>query len=172
MKGLANFLESTTFKKAYFVIFLLLFLFGIYIVVDPKPFLKYGYVGIFIFNFLGGLGSYLIPTLSQKMNLISLSFITALGMVCNDTISWIVGKGGTAVIQKGRWANRVEKLINRYGSLTFFVISALPVPYDIIGLIAGYLGIKYRNFSLPTFAGKFLRMMLIGMGTKWLIKLF
>lgn len=172
MNGFANFLESTTFKKAYFVVFLVLLLVGIYIMIEPEPFLKFGYLGIFTFNFLGGLGSYLIPSLSQKMNLIPLSFSTALGMVFNDTISFVVGKGSTAIIQKGKWINRVEKMISKYGSLALFVISPLPVPYDIIGLISGYLGVKYRSFFLATFAGKFLRMILIGIGTKQLIKLF
>jgi len=172
MKEVAIFLESATFKKIYFVIFLVLLLLGMYIVIDPEPFLKLGYLGVFIFNFLGGLGSYLIPSLSQKMDLISLSFATALGMVLNDTISFVAGRGSTAIIQKGEWINRAEKLINRFGSPALFVISALPVPYDAIGLISGYLGVKYRNFFLATFAGKFLRMILIGIGTKQLIKLF
>jgi len=167
-----DFLESTTFKKIYFVIFLALLLVGIYIVIDPDPFLRFGYFGIFTFNFLGGFGSYLIPSLSQKMNLVSLSFTTALGMVLNDTISFVVGRGSTAIIKKGKWINRAEKLINRFGSLALFIISTLPVPYDAIGLISGYLEVRYRNFFLATFAGKFLRMILIGIGTKQLIKLF
>jgi membrane protein YqaA with SNARE-associated domain len=144
----------------------------VYIVVDPKPFLKFGYFGIFIFNSVGGLGTYLIPTLSQQFNLVLLSLSTALGMAINDSISWVVGKGSTAIIQRGKWTNHVEVILNKYGSVALFFISALPVPYDAVGLISGYLGIKYRNFFLPTFAGKFIRMILIGLGTAQLIKLF
>jgi len=172
MKKLSVFLQSKTFKQIYFVVFLFTLLIGIYIVVDPKPFLKFGYFGIFIFNSIGGLGTYLVPTLSQKLNLVLLSFSTALGMAINDSISWVVGSGGSAIIQRGRWVNRIEKIVNKYGSLSLFIISALPVPYDAIGLISGYLGIKYKNFFLPTFLGKFIRMILIGLGTAQLIKLF
>lgn len=169
LEQILNILEIM--KKIYFLVFLLLLILGFYIIIKPEPFLKYGYGGIFIFNILGGFGTYLIPTLSQKMNLFLLALSTALGMTLNDSISWVIGNGGVAIIEKGKWAKKVEKLLTKYGSVALFIISVLPIPYDAIGLISGYLGIQYKNFFLPTFFGKFLRMILIGLGTRQLMEI-
>ena len=62
-------LNSNWFKRTYFVISLFLLGVGLYAVVDPQPFIKFGYVGIFVFNTLGGAGTLLIPALSSKMNI-------------------------------------------------------------------------------------------------------
>ena len=169
---LARLFQSKRFRQGYFILFLGLFLFGFYTIVRPEPFLRYGYLGVFLFNLLGGPGTYLIPSLSLKMDLLPLVLATALGMTLNDSMGWIVGQGSTAIFPRGKWAKRAEKVFNQYGVVGLFTLSILPVPYDIVGLVIGYLGAKYRIFFWPTFFGKIVRFTLIGLGTSWLISRF
>ncbi len=169
---LARLFESKRFKQVYFILFLLLLILGIYTVVRPEPFLKYGYLGIFLFNLLGGPGTYLVPSLSQKMALLPLALSTAIGMTLNDSMGWVVGQGSTAVFTKGKWTIRAEKVLKKYGVWGLFTLSILPIPYDFVGLVIGYLGASYKTFFWPTFFGKLVRFILIGLGTSWLIAAF
>ena len=164
-------LNSIWFKRIYFAISLSLLGIGLYSVFDPEPFLKFGYLGIFVFNALGGIGTFLIPTLSSQMNIWFLAFATALGIGINDSTAWLAGRGGSEAIYKMKWVPRVEKFLDTYGWKPLFVLSVLPLPYDAIGLILGYLGLDYLKFFIPMVFGKFVRVILIGYGYQWLISL-
>ncbi len=168
MKELLN---QTWFKRTYFIISLILLGIGIYTAFDPEPFLKFGYFGIFVFNALGGLGTFLIPTLSSKMNILLLALATALGMGINDSVSWLAGRGVSEAVYKMKWVPRVEKFLDKYGWKPLFILSILPLPYDAIGLVLGYLGLDYLKFFIPMVVGKFIRILLIGYGYQWLISL-
>ena len=108
-------LSSRWFKKAYFILSLTLLIVGFYLIVDSRPFFKFGYLGVFLFNLLGGLGTYLIPTLSLKMNIWLLALATALGMGINDSISWLAGRGGSEMVYKAKWADKAERFLDKYG---------------------------------------------------------
>ena len=164
-------LNSNWFKRTYFVISLFLLGVGLYAVVDPQPFIKFGYVGIFVFNTLGGVGTFLIPTLSSKMNIWLLALATAMGMGINDSIAWVTGRGSSEAVYKVKWADKAERFLDKYGWKSLFVLSAIPLPYDAIGLVSGYLGMDYLKFFVPTVFGKFVRVILIGYGYQWLVSL-
>ncbi|MEK7154845.1 MAG: VTT domain-containing protein [Patescibacteria group bacterium] len=164
-------LNSAWFKRVYFAVSLALLGIGLYSVFDPEPFLKFGYFGIFVFNALGGVGTFLIPVLSSKMNIVLLALATATGMGINDSIAWLAGRGSSEAVYKVKWADKAERFLDKHGWKSLFVLSALPLPYDAIGLVSGYLGMDYLKFFMPTVSGKFIRMLLIGYGYQWLISL-
>lgn len=164
-------LNSRWFKRIYFAISLVLLGIGFYSVINPQPFLRFGYVGVFIFNTLGGVGTFLIPTLSSQMNIWLLALATATGMGINDSIAWLAGRGSSEAVYKVKWADKAERFLDKYGWKSLFVLSAIPLPYDAIGLVSGYLGMDYLKFFVPTVFGKFVRVILIGYGYQWLISL-
>jgi len=130
---------------------------------DPKPFLKFGYWGVFIFNLFGP-GTLLIPSLSGHMNVYLLALATSLGMAFNDSVSWVIGRSGGKIVPCSKKFIKVQDFIGRFGLFGLLFLSFLPLPYDFIGLIAGYLKLPYKKFLLPTFVGRFIRMMLLGLG--------
>lgn len=69
----------------------------------------------------------------------------------NDSVSWLIGRSGDVVIPRSKKVEKIEKTINRFGSVALFFWSLIPIPYDIIGFIAGYLEFPYRNFITPHF---------------------
>lgn len=163
-KCLTKLFQTKTFKKIVFVLGALFLILSVGIAIKPDPFLKFGYWGVFLFNLFGP-GTLLIPSLSRYMNIPLLSVVTALGMLLNDSISWIVGKNGEVILPPNKKVERVSKQIQGFGPYALFVWSFLPIPYDFIGLIAGYLKIPYKNFAIPTFFGRLTRLLLIGYGT-------
>jgi membrane protein YqaA with SNARE-associated domain len=163
MLNLSHTFQSKRFKKVALILGICFFILKIFISLDPKPFLKYGYIGVFIFNLFGP-GTLIYPSLLKHMNMLGLAFATSLGMSFNDSISWVIGRSGDVIIPRSSKVERIERTIHKYGPVGLFFWSLIPIPYDIIGLIAGYLEIPYKNFVIPTFLGRLLRFILIGVG--------
>ena len=92
-------------------------------------------------------------------------------MGINDSIAWVTGRGSSEAVYKVKWADKAERFLDKYGWKSLFVLSAIPLPYDAIGLVSGYLGMDYLKFFVPTVFGKFVRVILIGYGYQWLISL-
>lgn len=158
-----NLFQSKKFKKMTLILGVIFFIYTIIISFDPQPFIRFGYIGVFVFNLFGP-GTLLFPSLVRHMNILDLAFVTALGMAFNDSVSWLIGKSGDVIIPRSKKVKRIEGTIYKYGSAALFFWSLIPIPYDIIGLIAGYLEFSYKSFILPTFFGKFVRFILIGYG--------
>ncbi|MFZ5425111.1 MAG: YqaA family protein [Patescibacteria group bacterium] len=169
MDKLVNLINSNGFKKATVIIGSILAIGSILISVNPEPFLKTGYWGVFLYGMLGPV-TIIIPTMSQHYNLYVLSAIASFGVVINDTLAYIVGRNADAFIQKSKKVLVVEKWVNKYGYLALFVIAVLPIPYDFIGLIVGYLDLSFKKYAVPLFVGKFFRFVLIGLGTGFVLE--
>jgi membrane protein YqaA with SNARE-associated domain len=160
---LIKFLRSKNFKKITLVLGVIFLVLTGLISFKPEPFLQFGYLGVFIFSLFGA-GTFLVFSLSRYMNIFGLAGAIALGTALNDSVAWLIGNSGESIVPRSSKTQGIEKSVQKYGVFALFVWSLLPVPYDIIGLIAGYLGISYKRYVIPTFLGKFVRMILIGGG--------
>ena len=163
MKKIAQFVRTKAFKKISFFLGIALLILTLIITLDPQSFLRFGYLGVFIFNLFGP-GTLLIPVLSRFMNIPLLAAASALGMMFNDSIAWLIGNSSQAFIGKAKKLAKIEKSIQKFGLWALFFWSLIPIPYDFVGFVAGYLNIPYRKYIIPTFAGKFVRFILMGYG--------
>ncbi len=156
-------LQSKTFQRiTFFVGIVLLLVIGL-VAISPEPFLKFGYPGVFFMTAMGGSSLLLIP-LASHFNVYLLAFAGASGMAINDSVAWIIGSSGKAVVERPEKLKRIEHSVKRYGTFAIFFWSLIPFPYDIIGFVAGYMGLSYVRYVIPTFLGKFIRFTLIGLG--------
>jgi membrane protein YqaA with SNARE-associated domain len=85
-------------------------------------------------------------------------------MVLNDSVAWLIGRSGDVVLQRSKKLERIEKGIHKFGPFVLFFWSLMPIPYDFVGLIAGYLEFSYKSYVIPSFLGKFVRFILLGIG--------
>lgn len=168
---LTKLVKSTAFKQASFFSGIVFMVSTLFVVLDPTQFLRFGYLGVFVFNLFGP-GTLLIPTLSQFMNVPLLATVTSLGMAFNDSVAWLVGKNSEVFIGKPERLARIQKTIEKYGLWALFFWSLVPIPYDFVGFVAGYLRIPYKKYLFPTFAGKFVRFVLMGYGVITAIDIF
>ena len=160
---IVSFVKSTTFKRVTFFVGIILLIVTGLVAISPEPFLKFGYPGVFVMSAMGGSSLLLIP-LASHFNIYLLAFAGAFGMAINDSIAWIIGNSGKAVVDRPVKLKKIEHSIEKYGIFAIFFWSLIPFPYDIIGLVAGYLGLSYVRYIIPTFLGKFIRFTLIGLG--------
>ncbi|MDP1710582.1 MAG: VTT domain-containing protein [candidate division WWE3 bacterium] len=162
--SLGKFVKTNGFKRATVFLGIAFLVLTFLITLDPQPFLRFGYLGVFVFNLFGP-GTLLIPTLARLMNIPLLAASAALGMALNDSVAWLIGKSSEVFVGRPQKLERVEKSIQKYGFWALFIWSLVPIPYDFVGFVAGYLGISYQRYILPSFLGKFVRFILMGYGT-------
>jgi len=156
-------LQSKTFRRCSFVLGILLLILTGFIAIRPEPFLRFGLPGVFAMCAMGGSSLLLIP-LAPYFNVFALAFAGASGMAVNDSIAWIVGSSGKSVVERPVKLKKIEDGVKKYGVFAIFFWSLIPFPYDIIGFVAGYLGLPYVHYVIPTFLGKFIRFTFIGLG--------
>lgn len=162
MKTFKELKHTKPFRFFVFILGISFIILTFFIILDPWPFLRFGYFGIFFFNMFGGPGMFLIPSLAKHFNIFLLAAISALGMGVNDSVNWVVGRSGDVILPKSQKIRDFEHIIQKYGTIGIFLWSLLPFPYDLVGIIAGYLGMQYLNYFIPTFLGKFVRFLVIG----------
>lgn len=155
--------QSKPFKILTLVFAVVFYLLAFVVAFTPEPFLKFGYLGIFVFNLFGP-GTFLIPVASRHFMVLGVALATSLGMAINDSVSWLAGKNGDIIFPRGRRVARIETAIKKYGPFALFFWALIPFPYDFIAVIAGYLKLPFKRFLIPTFLGRLLRFILMGSG--------
>ena len=165
---IVTFLASLEFKRILFLVGIVFLIATAFISVNPEPFLRFGYWGVFVFSLFGP-GMFLIPSLVDHLGVIPLALVVALGYALNDSISWFIGSTGHTIIPHGKRFERVEATLHTYGQPALFFWALIPFPYDAIALISGYLGFSYWRFVWPTFLGRLVRFIALGYG---LVKFF
>ncbi|MFQ5826713.1 MAG: DedA family protein [Dehalococcoidia bacterium] len=143
-----------------------------------------GYVGVFFFTLLGSATLFLpsgggaaIILAGAVLNPIAVGFLAGIGGALGELTGYAVGYEGGAFLEKR--ANlyvRAKSWMERRGSITIFVLSAVPNPvFDAAGLAAGGIRYPLRNFLFLVWAGKTLQGLagasLGALGSDWIIGL-
>ncbi len=149
-------------SRAGFFLTLGMYVAAVYITVRPEAFVRYGYLGVFVFN-LAGPGTLLIPIMMREgFSLWGIAVATALGMTCNDSLSYVAGRlSATAFAQSRRMQQAVEWL-GKYDILAIFLLATVPFPLDFIAMVAGHVKFPYSRFFAASILGKILRNLLVG----------
>ena len=153
-------------NRLLFIVGVVFVILTIFIALDPAQFIQFGYLGIFVFNLFGP-GTLLIPLVADHFNVVTLALVSAIGMSLNDSVVFVIGRSGQSVVKPGKRSDKVRDWVTKYGKLGLFTFSLVPLPIDIVGGTVGYLSLPYSYFIVPTFAGKFLRFLVVGLVVIW-----
>ena len=134
----------------------------------------YGYVGVFLFSFLGSIilfipGPYLIPVASLSLildpTLVALS--STMGSVLAKFIIFRASYLGSALINPKNYNKMkpLQRLISRHGSLAAFIASATPVPDDLVYIPLGIGKFNPIKFIIITFIGKLMITLVVAWGS-------
>ena len=152
-----------------------------------------GYGGIFLINVLsssvvffpapGILITCSVSTTSivagdSNIGLWWIVLIASVGNTIGESVSYGIGYiGGTDGLRKKRFYIRLRLWMRRYGGITVFSLSFLPLPlFDLAGIMAGALRMNYLRFNLWVAAGKLAKFSIVvwgcyyGLG--WIMTLF
>lgn len=153
-------------NRLLFIIGVIFVILTIFIAFDPLQFIQFGYFGVFVFNLFGP-GTLLIPLIADHFNVVLLALVSAIGMSLNDSVVYVIGRSGQSVVKPGKRSDKVRDWVIKHGRLGLFSFSLLPLPIDVVGGTVGYLSLPYSYYIVPTFAGKFLRFLALGLVVIW-----
>jgi len=155
--------------------------------VSEDDFKRYGYLGIFLSNFLANATAFIpVPGLSAAAQAIIIAgsddlfapgvvVAGATGMTLAETTAYGIGAIGRGLAEEreapvkgrlGRMMNRaaawVDWLMARYGFLTLLILSAIPNPlFEFAGITAGAVRMNFWRFLIAVGIGKTIRVILL-----------
>jgi membrane protein YqaA with SNARE-associated domain len=122
----------------------------------------YGYPGVFLISLLGN-ATVILPAPSLAvvfgmggvLNPLLVGLVAGVGEALGELTGYLAGYGGRAVIEDWQMYHRLGRWMQRHGSATIFVLSAIPNPiFDLAGIAAGALRFPLAQFLLSCWVGK------------------
>jgi len=123
---------------------------------------RYGYPGVFLISLLGN-ATVILPAPSLAvvfgmggvLNPLFVGLVAGVGEALGELTGYLAGYGGRAAIEDWQMYNRLKRWMQRNGSATIFVLSAIPNPiFDLAGIAAGALRFPLARFLLSCWVGK------------------
>jgi membrane protein DedA with SNARE-associated domain len=122
----------------------------------------FGYFGAFLISLLFNAtlilpaGNFLV--LSALGAIMPLPFLVGIaagvGAAIGECSGYLAGYSGRKAAERSKLYERVETWMQHWGSLTIFILSLLPLFFDIAGLVAGVLRFPFWKFFLLTWLGR------------------
>jgi uncharacterized membrane protein YdjX (TVP38/TMEM64 family) len=141
---------------------------------------QFGYLGIFLASILAN-GTVLLPApgvalvaaMGGVLNPALVSLAAGLGASIGELVGYTAGVGGQLVVERIALYDRLLRWMQRYGSLTIFILAAVPNPFfDLAGMAAGSLRVPVQRFFVWCLLGKIVKMLAFAYGgalaVRWL----
>jgi uncharacterized membrane protein YdjX (TVP38/TMEM64 family) len=128
----------------------------------------YGYLGIFLIAFLA-YATVLLPapgiavvfTWGSIFHPAGIAFAAGAGAVLGEISGYLAGFSGQVVIEKAAIYQRLSGFMQKNGSLTILLLSAIPNPFfDLAGAVAGASKMPLPKFMLWCWIGETIKMLL------------
>ncbi|MEM5830209.1 MAG: VTT domain-containing protein [Candidatus Aenigmatarchaeota archaeon] len=97
------------------------------------------------------------------INPILAAISAALGSSIGELTSYFIGMSikETVLKREGKKYKKWLEYFKRFGEFSILLFAALPLPFDFIGILAGFLKYDIKKFVIFTFIGKLIKMLLI-----------
>lgn len=128
-------------------------------------FQQWGYIGVFVASLIGN-ATILMPVpiimtigaMGSTLNPLIVGLCASLGAAFGESIGYSLGLAGNIIVEKSDMYERAKKHIEQYGVWAIFALAVVPNPlFDLAGIMAGTMGISYRQFFVAVWAGAFLK---------------
>ncbi len=129
-----------------------------------------GYLGVFLAMLLTNATLFLpTPTILLAIafgaalpNPLLVGLAAGLGSAIGETTGYLAGYAASAVVMESKGYRRTKKLLDQYGLWAIVGLAFIPNPiFDMAGLAAGALGVRWWQFFLSVSLGKTARMLLL-----------
>jgi membrane protein YqaA with SNARE-associated domain len=143
---------------------------------------NYGYLGAFIVSIIFNAtlilpaGNMLIQmTLgATTLSPVLLGLASGAGATIGEITGDVAGRSGRGLITKSKMYGRVEIWVKKWGVLTIFVFSIVPLVFDLVGIAAGALRVPFWKFFIACMLGRILlyitMIWLVSLGFDWIIE--
>ena len=140
-----------------------------------SEFADLGYLGAFLISLVSNAtivlpmpGLLLLFALGAALNPVLVGLFSAVGGAIGELSGYFAGHSGRGIARSNRWFVRAERWMRRWGTLTVFVFSLVPIfPLDAAGVAAGVLHFPIRKFLVACFLGKTLLYVAMALFGAW-----
>ena len=136
---------------------------------------EYGYLGVFlislIFNATIVLPAGNILLLATLGATLPSPFLVGIaggaGAAIGELTGYAAGYSGRTIVKRERLYTRVEAWVDKWGSLTIFLVSIVPFIFDLVGIAAGVLRIPLWKFLIACWLGRTILYIFIALASAW-----
>ncbi len=136
---------------------------------------QYGYLGAFLISVL--LNATVILPVGNFLILFALGAILPLpivvglaggaGAAIGEITGYIAGYSGRAVVTRRKTYTRLEEWLKRWGAIAIFILSLVPLVFDLAGIAAGALRFPLWKFILLCWLGRTILYIFIALSGAW-----
>jgi len=121
---------------------------------------NYGYLGLFFVVLLCDAsiilplpGYAVIIALSSVLNPIHVAIVSAIAGTIGEFTAYFLGLGTKRLTSVE--TERIRELFEKYGLWIIYVFACTPLPFDLISIFCGFVGVNPAIYALLTLMGKF-----------------
>ncbi|MFC2021791.1 YqaA family protein [Chloroflexota bacterium] len=122
---------------------------------------NYGYLGAFLISLVSNAtiilpmpGFLILFALGATFNPFLVGLAGAAGGTIGEMTCYMLGYSGRGVVQNRRLYDKLVQWLKKWGVLTVFIFAATPLPFDVMGMVAGLLRFPFWKFFLACWFGK------------------
>lgn len=143
---------------------------------DLEGLKEYGYAGAFIVSMLSSAtlffpspGWAVVIAMGRYLDPVLLGFIAGAGSAIGELTGYVAGDGARDILNsRFKESSWLQRIVERYGLGGIFILALIPNPlFDIAGIAAGALRIRWWKYLLACAAGRILRFILLAMLGEW-----
>jgi membrane protein YqaA with SNARE-associated domain len=129
----------------------------------------YGYLGVFLLTLLAS-ASIVLPSPAVGVALVAgktldpwlVGLAAGVGASLGEITGYLAGLSGSQLAARSRFYPRVERWVQRWGTLTILMLAVIPGPvFDLAGIAAGTMRMPFRRFLAACMLGKVLRFIAV-----------
>jgi membrane protein YqaA with SNARE-associated domain len=132
----------------------------------------YGYLGVFLISLTLNAtivlpaGNFLVlATMGAVLPSATLVGLAGgLGAAVGELTGYAAGYSGQAIISRQRVYTRLKGWVERWGMLTIFILSIVPLVFDLAGIAAGVIRFPLWKFFLACWLGRTILYLVIAWG--------
>lgn len=128
---------------------------------------RFGYLGVFLIMLLGNMTVFVPVPILAPLNIILggalpnpllVGIAAGLGSSLGELSGYLAGYSGSSIVKTNKTYLRIKAKVVKHGILMIFLLALIPNPlFDVGGLAAGAIGIKWWKFLIATIIGKTIR---------------
>jgi len=136
---------------------------------------NYGYLGAFLISVL--LNATIILPVGNFLILFALGALLPLpvvvglaggaGAAIGEITGYMAGYSGRAVVTRRKTYIRLEEWLKRWGAIAIFILSLVPLIFDLVGITAGVLRFPFWKFLLFCWLGRTILYVFIALAGAW-----
>ena len=130
---------------------------------------KYRYLGAFLISLIGNaavlLPGIVLPILAALgvdlyqaggglSGPIIIGLVGGVGAAIGEIVAYMAGYSGRGVIERSRLYKRLANWVMKWGAVAIFVLSLVPLFFDVVGIAAGILRFPLWKFILVCWLGR------------------